>query len=63
MVMDNAMIQCIKEDELFRGDDTPSRGDLLMTKEPDIVGAVTCRCPIDKSDHVMSELRVREKKR
>ena len=60
IAMSNVMTQWIQEPTRYRGDDTPARLDLLLTKEPDVIEALQYKCPIGKSDHVMIEFQVSE---
>ena len=60
ILMENGMIQWIKEATRFRGEDTPARLDLLFSKEPDVIGEINYKCPIGKSDHVVIEFNILE---
>lgn len=44
----------------FRGEDEPSRLDLVFTGEADVIGDVTYTSPLGKSDHVLIELDILE---
>lgn len=58
--LDNVMTVDKRHDS---GDDTQTRLDLLLTKEPDrVLCEVTYGCPMEKNDHVMIEFRVQEEK-
>ncbi|MCX7564718.1 hypothetical protein OS176_14495, partial [Xanthomonadaceae bacterium XH05] len=52
------MTQWVKEETRFRGEDTPARLDLLLTKEPDVIEYLKYMCPIGKSDHVVIEFQM-----
>ncbi len=58
--MDNFLTQWVEENMRYRGNDEPSRLDLIITREPDIIEALKYGSPIGKSDHVLIECLVRE---
>ena len=60
LVMNNIMIQWIKENTRFRGNEEPSRLDLLLTKELEVIRKVNYQCPLGKSDHVLIEFKVND---
>jgi len=60
LVMNNIMTQWIEEKTRFRGSEEPSRLDLLLTKEADIIGKINYRCPLGKSDHILIEFETNE---
>lgn len=60
LAMRNVMTQWIKEATRYRGTDEASRLDLLLTKEPDIIGKIKTKCPLGKSDHVLIEFDLNE---
>ena len=55
MAMENSMTQWVKEKTRYRGEDEPSRLDLIITKEAELIENMKYGCPIGKSDHVMIE--------
>lgn len=55
--MDNVLTHWIIEDMRFRGEDTPSRCDFLLTIEPDIADKIKYGCPVEKSNHTMRSVR------
>ena len=60
LAMENTLTQWIAEKTRFRGDDKPSRLDLVFTKDPDGIDDITYGCPLGKSDHVIIELLMSE---
>ena len=62
LVTTNMITQHVKEMTRIRGNDTPSRLDLVFTKDPREIGDIKYRCPLGKSDHVVMEFEVEGKK-
>ena len=62
MAMENSMTQWVGEHTRFRGEDEPSRLDLIFTGEPEILNDIKCRCPLGRSDHVVIECELRKEK-
>ena len=60
LVMENAMTQWVKEKTRYQCNEEPSRLDLVLTKEIEVVKKVEYKCPINKSDHVVIELELAE---
>ena len=58
LVMENTLTQIIKEKTRIRGEDEPSRLDLVFTKDPNDIKNVAYRCPLGKSDHLVIEMEV-----
>ena len=56
--IENIMTQWIKENTRYRGGETPSRLDLVFTKEPDIIEDIEYKTPLGKSDHVVLEFKI-----
>ena len=56
--MENMMIQRVTENTRFRGEDKPSRLDLVFTKEVELTRDISYMCPLGKSDHVILELKI-----
>ena len=44
--MNNIMIQWIEENARFRGNEEPSRLDLLLIKELEVIRKVNYQCPL-----------------
>ncbi len=63
MTMEYSVTQWVEENMRFRGEDGPSRLDLIFMKESKVVKDIDYKCPIGKSDHVVVEciLRIGEK--
>ena len=59
LAMDNILPQWVTENTRFRGNEEPSRLDLVFTKEPEIIENVTYKSPIGKSDHVLIEMELK----
>ena len=60
LVMNNIMTQYIKYNTGFRGNEEPSRLDLLLTKELEVIRKVNEHCPLEKSDDVLIEFEVND---
>ena len=58
LTMENAMKQWVQESTRYRGDDEPSRLDLVLTKGVELAKEVDSMCPIAKSDHVILEIQI-----
>lgn len=58
LVMENTMTQWITKTTRHRGEDEPSRLDLIITREPEVIDKVLYKAPIGKSDHVLVEFEV-----
>lgn len=56
LAMDNLMTQWVTEKTRYRGEDEPSRLDLVFTKEVDVIGDILYRSPLGRSDHVLIEM-------
>ena len=59
LTLENMMIQRVSENTRFRGEDKPSRLDLVFTKEVELIKDINYVCPIGKSDHVILEMMVK----
>ena len=57
--MNNIIIQWIKENTRFRGNEESSRL-ILLTKELKVIRKVNYQCPQGKSDHVFIEFEVND---
>ena len=60
LATENFLTQWVEENTRFRGNEVPSRLDLIFTKEPDIIEKMIYKSPIGKSDHVLIEYILRE---
>ena len=58
LVMENTMTQWITEATRYRGEDEPSRLDLVFSKEPEVIETVRYKTPLGKSDHILLEYEV-----
>lgn len=58
MAMENLLIQWVKETTRFRGDDQPSRLDLVFTKGIEILDKMVYKNPLGKSDHALIEFEI-----
>ena len=54
----NTMVQWVNEDTRYRGEDRPSRLDLVFTKEVELAKDIVFDCPFGKSDHVILEIEM-----
>lgn len=63
LAMNNIMTQWVEENTRYRGGEEPSRLDLVLSKETDIIEDMNYSCPLGKSDHVMIRFCIKEKKR
>ena len=61
LVMANTMVQWIKMDTRFRGDEE-SQLDLVFTKRPEEEPSIICQSPMGKSDHVVMEVNLQNEK-
>ncbi len=59
--MNNVMTQWIKENIIYR-EEEPSRLNLVLSKEADIIEDMNYNCPLGKSDHVMIRFCIKEKR-
>ena len=59
MATENSMTQWVEQNTRYRGDDEPSRLDLIFTSEPEVVEDVRYKCPLGKTDHVVLECDLR----
>ena len=50
-IQQNFLTQHVKEVTRFRGDDVPSRVDLIFTKDEDSIEEIEYQSPLGKSDH------------
>ena len=55
---DNALYQHIKETTRVRGDDNPSRLDLVFTRKEEEIGNIMLESPLGKGDHVVLDCEV-----
>ena len=55
LAMNNLLKQWVSENTRYRGDDEPTRLDLVFSKEPQEM-KVDYQSPVGKSDHVLLEL-------
>ena len=55
LTMNNTMVQWITENTRFRGEDKPSRLDLLFTKGINLETDINYECPFGRSDHVVTK--------
>lgn len=60
--MENTRMQSIKENTRFQGNDEPSRLILVFTKEPEIVKKVSYKIPLGRSDHMVIEFTMNDKR-
>lgn len=58
LILNNVMIQWVKNLTRYRGEDETSRFFLTFTKRVDRERYVSYMCPIAKSDHVIMEMEV-----
>ena len=58
LAMDNLMTQWVTEKTRYRGDDEPSRLDLVFSKEVDVIKDISYISPLGKSDHVLIEMEI-----
>lgn len=49
------MTQRVEEDTRHKGEDKPSRLDLICTREQEGFEEIEYNCPVGKSDHVLTE--------
>ena len=54
------MIQLVTENTRFRGEDKPSKLDLLFTKRINLETDINYECPFGRSDHVVLEIEIKE---
>ena len=54
------MTQRIKENIRFRGNEEPSRLDLLLTKKLEVITKVNYQCLLGNNDHVIIELEIND---
>lgn len=59
-MMENMMVQRVKENTRYRGDDEPARLDLICTREVEICNDINYKCPLGKSDHMVMEMEFEE---
>ena len=59
-MMENMMVQRVKENTRLRGDDEPARLDLIFTKDIEICDDIIYKCPLGKSDHMIMEMEIEE---
>ena len=59
LTMNNMMMQWVTEKTRYRGEDEPSRLDLVFTKGTDLAKEIIYKCPIGKSSHVILEIVTR----
>ena len=57
----NMITQHVKQATRFRGEDTPTKLDLVFTKDPSEVGNIVYGSPLGKSDHLVMEFEVESK--
>ncbi len=55
LTMENTMMQWVTENTRYRGDDKPTKFDLILTKGINLTKELRYVCPMGKSDHVMIE--------
>ena len=53
------MIQWVTENTRFRGENKPSRLDLLFTKGINLETDINNECPFGRSDHVVLEIEIK----
>ena len=58
MITDNLMTQWVKEPTRCRGEDVPTRLDLMFTKGIDMKEEIEHECPLGKSDHDVLKFRL-----
>ena len=58
LMMENVMTQWIQDNTRFKGEEVPSRLDLVFTKEPDIIEDLKLNSPTEKSDHALVEFKL-----
>ena len=57
--MNNKMIQWVTENTRFRGEDKPSRLDILFTKGINLETNINYECPFGKSDHAVLKIEIK----
>ena len=60
LIMNNIKTQWIKDNTSYRGNEEPSRLDLLLTKELEVIRKVNYRCPLEKCNNVFIEFKVND---
>ena len=63
LTMENMMTQWVTESTRYRGDDEPTRLDLVLTKGMDLTQEIRYICPLGKSDHVLLEIETETRDR
>ena len=58
LTMENAMKQWVQENTRYRGDNEPSRLDLVFSKGLELTKDIDYICPLGKSDHVVLEMEI-----
>ena len=58
--MNNTMIQWVNKNKRHRGEDKPSRWDLLFTKRINLEKDINYECPFGRTDHVVLEIKIKE---
>ena len=59
LTMNNTMFQWVTENSRFRGDDKPSRLDILFTKGINLEIDINYECPFRRSGHVVLEIEIK----
>lgn len=54
------MTQWVIEKTRYRGEDEPSRLDLVLAKEIDVIGNILYKSPLGRSDHVLIEMVIKD---
>ncbi len=62
LAMNNIMTQWVEENTRYRGGEEPSRLNLVLSKETDIIEDMNYSCPLGKSDHVIIRFCIKEKR-
>ncbi|XP_050692945.1 uncharacterized protein LOC126983856 [Eriocheir sinensis] len=60
LATNNLLTQWVKGETRLRGDDQPSRLDLIFTKNVELDEGVSHECPLGKSDHELLEIKTKE---
>ena len=59
LTMNNRVIQWVTENTRFRGEDKPSKLDLLFTKGINLEADIDYECPFGRSDHVVLKIEIK----